>query len=132
MAFPIIPIVAALLSDQQSRTAEKDAIARAGTNAHQGILRRRASELGGSPYGMMAEDFSGQLNDIKAQAEAGRNNQIGNLLQAYLKKDDKKKKGDNDDEEDSPGQAVLTSGVESLFGDSGGDLEDPWSWSSGL
>lgn len=85
MAFPIVAVITAALQDQQSRQAEAEAIRQQGQNNLQSILRRRASELGGSPYAMMAEDGRGAIEEIRRQAEASRNNQIGNLLQAYLK-----------------------------------------------
>jgi len=85
MAFPILAVLAAALSEQQSQQAKQDAIVQSGRNATQNILRTRANELGGSPYAGMAEDYRAGLGDIERQAEAGRNNNIGNLLQAYLK-----------------------------------------------
>lgn len=85
MAFPLLAVIGAALSDGQSRQAEAQAIQQAGNASLQKILRTRASELGGSPYAGMAEDHKAMLGDIERQASESRNNNIGNLLQAYLK-----------------------------------------------
>lgn len=87
MAFPIMALLTAAASDMQSRQEEKNAIRAAGRQSQDQILSTRARELGGSPYAGMAQDFDNALIDIKRQASKSRNNNIGALLQAYLKKD---------------------------------------------
>lgn len=84
MAFPIVAVLGALLSDQQNRKAKSDAIRQAGTANTQNILRSQARALGGSPYTGNAEDLKRSFHEISQQAEAQRNNQIGSILQAYL------------------------------------------------
>jgi hypothetical protein len=85
MAFPIVALLTAAASDLQTRQQEKEAIGTLGNRNLQEILRRRAAELGGSPYAIMAEDHKSQLSDLRRATDESRNNQIGNLLQAYLK-----------------------------------------------
>lgn len=85
MAFPIMALLTAAASDLQSRQAEREALRQAGDAGRQNIMRRRAAELGGSPYYSMGQDTRNALSEIEREARASRNNQIGNLLQAYLK-----------------------------------------------
>lgn len=85
MAFPILALLAAAASDMGSRKDEADALASQARHNRQAIMQRRAAELGGSPYGMMAAEGKSGLDEISRHAEAGRNNNIGNMLQAYLK-----------------------------------------------
>lgn len=84
MAFPILALLAAAASDMGSRKDEADALASQARHNRQAIMQRRAAELGGSPYGMMAAEGKNGLDEISRRAEAGRNNNIGNMLQAYL------------------------------------------------
>jgi hypothetical protein len=57
----------------------------AGQATQDRINRARVQQLGGQPYGMMAQDFKNQLGAMDRQADQSRNNNIGALLQAYLK-----------------------------------------------
>ena len=85
MAFPIVALLTAAASDLQNRKAKRDAINAQGQASLQAILQRRAAELGGSPYYGMAQNNRNALSAIDREADAASNNQIGNLLQAYLK-----------------------------------------------
>lgn len=85
MAFPLIALLTAGASDLQSNAEEETARLRMAADAKQRILRTRAQELGGSPYGMMAQDYENSLAEFEREAESRRNNNIGALLQAYLK-----------------------------------------------
>lgn len=85
MAFPLIALLTAAASDAQQRSAYGSQVQKAGHDAENQILQTRARELGGSPYPMMAQSFQNSLGDMRRQADDSRNNQIGALLQAYLK-----------------------------------------------
>lgn len=86
MAFPLLAVIGAALSEHQSRQAKDEALQRAGQQNTQNILQTHARSLGGSPYAGMNADLQRQFLDIAQQSEASRNNNIGTLLQAYLKK----------------------------------------------
>ena len=83
MAFPLLAILASVLSDQQQRKAAADAKVQTAHDATSKILRTRAAELGGSPYPMMEADMRAQMSGIDREADASRNNNIGNLLARY-------------------------------------------------
>jgi hypothetical protein len=84
MAFPIVALIAAAASDMQQRAQHGDNIAEAARAQQDRINRTRVQQLGGQPYGMMAQDFQNQLGMMDRQADQSRNNNIGALLQAYL------------------------------------------------
>ena len=85
MAFPIMALLTAAASDSQQRADEREALMKAGHQNQQNILRQRARELGGNPYGLMAQDGNQQIDEIRRQADDARQNNIGALLQSYLK-----------------------------------------------
>jgi hypothetical protein len=85
MAFPLLAVLGAVLQDGQSRAAQQKAIRERGNATTQGIMRHHAQSMGGSPYPGMGADLRADFDKIEQQAEEGRNNQIGNILQAYFK-----------------------------------------------
>ena len=85
MPFPIVALLAAAASDAQQRSQQGDAIFQRTQGALDQIRKRRVAELGGSPYPGMVADYNNDLRQIDSQANANRNNNIGSLLQAYLK-----------------------------------------------
>lgn len=112
MAFPLIALLTAAAGDLKSRSDYANQVQKAGNDAQNRILQTRARELGGSPYGMMAQEFESNLGDMRRQADAQRNNNIGALLQAYLKYGISKEGGGSIGNPDAP----LASGWE----------DDPW------
>jgi len=111
VAFPIIALLAAAASDKQARAEEARQKQNLMTKTRLGIMQRQAESEGGNPYGIEAANMRFGLNEIGENAKNSRNNNIGSLLQAYLKSDSKTpdKSGGNPD-------APLASGWK----------DDPW------
>lgn len=85
MPFPLIALLTAAASDMQQRSQYGDQVQKLGHDTEQNILNARARQLGAEPYTQMAQDGQNRLEELRRGADASRNNNIGALLQAYLK-----------------------------------------------
>lgn len=84
MAFPLIALITAAASDMQSNADEEAARNALGRQVRQRLLHTRAQQMGAQPYGAIESDYENSLANLRQQADASRNNNIGVLLQAYL------------------------------------------------
>lgn len=129
MAFPLIALLTAAASDAQSNANEETARAQMGRNVRQRLLHTRAQQMGAQPYGAIESDYETSLGDLKRQAEASRNNNIGALLQAYLRQDP-----DKDKDKDKRGGGGGASGMpdEAQWSQMLAERpEDPWGYGLG-